>query len=436
MIAKLNKYIGVFLIAIMLCATAQAGVIKGQITPISGAAPAILLLRTYVNPTKTDTIYVGTYGDFKVDVPSNFPVSCGLNVGRSFFSFIYVPSEKDTRISITTENGVLTKGTIENSPENQAYNELETLMKEFDRGLFQNVKADSPELMNYIEEYNSELNAFQYKFKGTYVADVIAQMRKMKTDKKLGALASLRLYFFDNVKFADSSMVANPLLSNLVSFYTRAVIDTGARVRQQFVAGIMKKAEVNPYVYKSLALSLFNDIMEDKDEPMMQAYLTWVKASADTLALPVLKVKTRMLAKVMPGQPAVDIKIVEDGKTLASLKQTAAENKLTLLMIWESHCSHCREAIPKVKELHDMYKTKGFEVFGVSFDNNQNDWESFIIEKDLKWKNVLAMQTTGGVEEYFVQNTPTFVLINTKGEITHRLMDVKGVARYVRTELK
>jgi thiol-disulfide isomerase/thioredoxin len=436
MIAMVNKFIGALFLTIILCGTLQAGTIRGQITLISGAAPAILLLRTYVNPTKTDTIYVGTYGDFKVDVPSNFPVSCGLNVGRSFFSFIYVPSEKDTRISITTENGVLTKGTIENSPENQAYNELESLMKEFDRGLFQNVKADSPELMNYIEEYNSALNAFQYKFKGTYVADVIAQMRKMKTDKKLGAVPSLRLYFFDNVKFADSSMVANPMLANLVSFYTRAVIDTGAKAKQQFVTGIMNKAAVNTYVYKSLALSMFNDIMDDKDELMMQAYLAWFKASADTAVLPVLKVKTRALAKVMPGQPAIDIKIVEDGKTLASLKQTAAENKLTLLMIWESHCSHCREAIPKVKELHDMYKTKGFEVFGVSFDNNQNDWESFIIEKDLKWKNVLAMQTTGGVEEYFVQSTPTFVLINTKGEITHRLMDVKGVARYVRTELK
>ena len=103
-------------------------------------------------------------------------------------------------------------------------------------------------------------------------------------------------------------------------------------------------------------------------------------------------------------------------------------------MIWESHFRHCCEWIPEVQELHDAYKAKGFEVYGVSFDSNQNDWESFIIEKDLKWKNILAMQSTGGVEEYFVQNTPTFVLINTKGEIVHRLMDVKGVARYVKAE--
>lgn len=434
--ASINNGVAVFFVTLLFTTAAYAGTIRGQISPNSGTAPSVILLRTYLNPSKMDTIVIGPYGDFKVNVPYNFPVSCGLNIGRSFFSFIYVPSEKDSRISITTDNGVLTKGTIENSPENQAYNELETIMKEFDRGLFQNIKTESTELANYIEEYNSELNAFQYKFKGTYVADVIAQMRKMKLDRKLGTIPSLRQYFFDNVKFADSSLVANPLLGNLISFYTRTLVDTGMRAKQQFVISLMKKSEANAYVYKSLALALFNDIMEDKDEPMMQAYLAWFKTGADTTALQVLTVKTRKLAKVMPGQPAIDIKIVEDGKVLASLKQTAAENKLTLLMIWESHCSHCREAIPKVKELHDMYKTKGFEVFGVSFDNSQNDWESFIIEKDLKWKNVLAMQTTGGVEEYFVQNTPTFVLINTKGEITHRLMDVKAAARYVKTELK
>lgn len=433
---KLWCRLSLLFIVSLISLSLHAGTIRGQISPVQGSVPKIVILKTYLASSKNDTIVVGAFGDFKVDVPYSFPVSCGLNVGRSFFSFLYVPSEKDARINLSTENGVLVKGTIENSTENQAYNELEQVMKEFDRGLFQYLKSNNPQLGNYIEEYNAGLNAFQYKYKGTYVADGIAQMRKIKVDKKLSALANIRTSFFDNVNFADSALVGNPLLGNLLVFYGRAICDTTAPARQQFISGVMKKSEANGYVYRKLALSWFNDIMDEKDEPMMLAYLAWFKTSADTMALPVLHAKTKLLARVMPGQSVIDIKIEEDGKNVASLKQTATENKLTLLMIWESHCSHCREAIPKVKELYEVYKAKGLQVFGVSLDNEQKDWESYIMEKDIKWINIMAMHSTGGVEEYYIQNTPTFVLIDNKGTIVHRLMDVNGAVRYVKAELK
>lgn len=416
--------------------TGFAGTIPGQMTPAKGSLPKFIILRNYINSAKGDTINIGTFGDFKVEVPYDFPVSCILNIGRSYFSFMYNPAEKDARINLTVENGVLTKGVTDGSRENLAYGEIEKLMQEFDKLLYYRVKDNDPGLANYIEEYNAALNEFQVKYKGTYSAEVLAQMRKIKTDKKLQPLESMRQYFFDNVNFADSSTVANAMLSNMIDFYSMAICDTGKPARESFVSMVMNKSKANPFVYKKAALEFYNGFFESNNESMMAAYLQWFSANADTIALPVLNVKIKLLKRVMPGQPAIDIAIMENGKTLASLKETAAENKLTLLMIWESHCSHCREAIPKVKELYTTYHDKGFQVYGVSLDNEKSEWEAYVTENDLKWKNILAKQSTGKLEEYYIQNTPMFALIDKNGNIVRRLIDIKGVQRYLKENLQ
>lgn len=424
------------LINCCLITTAGAVTIAGQITPKQGDVPKVLLLKTYLNTTTADTIIVGVYGDFKVTVPYSFPVSCILQCGRSYFSFISAPGEEGTRIQLITDNGVLMKGEVEGSVENNAYLEFEALINSFDKTLVSHIRSNNPELGNYVQEYNAALADLQYKHKGTYTAVVMAHMRKIRVDADLQPKQNLRKNFFANVNFADSSVIGNAMLDNMLNFYANLLCDTTYAARKEFVSNMMKRTKLNGFVYRHTALEMFNTYLADTREELMQAYLDWFAEYADTVALPVLNVKTKMLRRVMPGQPAFDIAIVEDGKTLASLKQTAAQNKLTLLMIWESHCKHCREAIPQVKELYAMYHSKGFDVYGVSLDDNQAEWEAYIKEQDLQWKNILAMQSNGRIENYYVQKTPAFVLIDKSGTIVHRLIDMKGIQAYVKINLE
>lgn len=112
-----------------------------------------------------------------------------------------------------------------------------------------------------------------------------------------------------------------------------------------------------------------------------------------------------------------------DGKTytLSSLR-----GKVVLIDFWASWCGPCRRENPNVVRAYDKYQqakfktAKGFEVFSVSLDKNQESWVAAIERDNLKWKyHVSALQSwqcpTAGV--YGVSSIPASFLIDENGII-------------------
>jgi thiol-disulfide isomerase/thioredoxin len=62
--------------------------------------------------------------------------------------------------------------------------------------------------------------------------------------------------------------------------------------------------------------------------------------------------------------------------------------KYTLLVIWESSCGHCKKEVPKLLDVYHRWKDKGFVVYAVGNDLENEDWKKFIKEKKLDWINV------------------------------------------------
>lgn len=44
------------------------------------------------------------------------------------------------------------------------------------------------------------------------------------------------------------------------------------------------------------------------------------------------------------------------------------EAKIVLVDFWFSHCKPCREEMPKLVELYEKYKNKGFEIVSIATD--------------------------------------------------------------------
>lgn len=66
------------------------------------------------------------------------------------------------------------------------------------------------------------------------------------------------------------------------------------------------------------------------------------------------------------------------------------KGKYVLLDFWASWCVPCRKGNPHLKELYAHYKTKGFEIVGVSDDDRDNAAWKKAVEKDgLPWIQVL-----------------------------------------------
>ncbi len=94
--------------------------------------------------------------------------------------------------------------------------------------------------------------------------------------------------------------------------------------------------------------------------------------------------------RTMPGQPYVDIVQKDaDGRevTLRSVVETEG-NRYVLIDFWASWCGPCMNEVPYLTQTYAAYHNKGFEIYGVSFDNDRNAWLDAVREKDMGWIHV------------------------------------------------
>lgn len=112
---------------------------------------------------------------------------------------------------------------------------------------------------------------------------------------------------------------------------------------------------------------------------------------------------------------------------------SSMKGKLILLDFWGSWCIPCRVSHPHLSKLYAMYKSKGFEIFGIANeqgrdqDENYKKWVKAMDEDKMDWVNVLndkrKSDKGGGVlAQYSVSVFPTKILIDKNGRIVKRLI--------------
>lgn len=102
-----------------------------------------------------------------------------------------------------------------------------------------------------------------------------------------------------------------------------------------------------------------------------------------------------------------------EGNTFAL---SSLQGKWVLLDFWASWCGPCRREGMHVLELYKIYKSKGFEVLGVSIDQNPDAWKKAIAEDNTTWKHVLDPKSEVA-KKFGVSSVPKVFLINPDGKI-------------------
>ena len=113
--------------------------------------------------------------------------------------------------------------------------------------------------------------------------------------------------------------------------------------------------------------------------------------------------------------PKINLKTPE-GNTLAL---SSLRGKVVLIDFWASWCGPCRKENPNVKRIYDKYKDKGFEIYGVSLDNNGDQWKAAIAKDGLGWKHVsdLGGWKSSAAQLYQVHSIPQTFLLDKEGRI-------------------
>ena len=128
------------------------------------------------------------------------------------------------------------------------------------------------------------------------------------------------------------------------------------------------------------------------------------------------------------GMPYIDLKMQNPEGQIVSLSDYIGKGKYVLIDFWASWCAPCRKQMPALLSLYNQFKDKKFEIVGVSFDNNKNEWIKYIKEAKLSWPQMSDLNgwESEAVMLYAIQGIPHTILVDPQGKIIAK--DLKGTA--------
>lgn len=115
--------------------------------------------------------------------------------------------------------------------------------------------------------------------------------------------------------------------------------------------------------------------------------------------------------------------------TLAAFK-----GRYVLVDFWASWCGPCRRENPNVVAAYQKFHDKGFDIIGISLDNNKKQWLDAIRKDGLNWTHLSDLK--GWQNEvairYGVKIVPTSLLIDPQGKVIAK--NLRGEALHKKLE--
>jgi len=96
--------------------------------------------------------------------------------------------------------------------------------------------------------------------------------------------------------------------------------------------------------------------------------------------------------------------------------------KVLLIDFWATWCPPCVKEIPVLKECYESYHGQGFEIIGISLDQDRAKLDAFMKEKQINWP--VSCSLKGFVDDdirqsYGVESIPSSWLVDKKGNLRH-----------------
>lgn len=128
--------------------------------------------------------------------------------------------------------------------------------------------------------------------------------------------------------------------------------------------------------------------------------------------------KIELMRKTAIGQPMIDMEVPDADGNMVALS-SMVEGKYTLIDFWASWCGPCRQENPNLVAEYNAYKDQGFNIIGISLDQNKDPWLKAIEDDELTWGHVSDLQgwQSAPAGEYGVRSIPANFVVDENGII-------------------
>lgn len=116
-------------------------------------------------------------------------------------------------------------------------------------------------------------------------------------------------------------------------------------------------------------------------------------------------------------------------------------SRLTLIDLWATWCKPCIESHTLLKKLYSKYKVEGFDIIGISVDDNKENWIKYLKKETLTWKNFIDPKgAKGEINKIFSLESdngiPFFVFVNENGEYIEINVETEQLETFIKNYLK
>jgi peroxiredoxin len=169
------------------------------------------------------------------------------------------------------------------------------------------------------------------------------------------------------------------------------------------------------YVVPIIFSGLFNKLTIEENESILKSLDPGVARTSMILSI-IERIEAQKVVSI--GKKAPDFTLNNVSGVPVSLSSRIG-SKLLLIDFWAAWCGPCRAENPNVVKVFEEFKSKGFDVLGVSLDRNKEDWLKAIEKDKLPWTQVsdLLYWNSAAAKLYAVQSIPANFLLDQNGII-------------------
>jgi peroxiredoxin len=216
-----------------------------------------------------------------------------------------------------------------------------------------------------------------------------------------------------NEKIKQDKTSESDLADNLKEFDALLIKHKDARP-EELANILVMKAQLYMQVLgePGKAAEVFQQIKKDYPIVKLNGNIDAVIASLQAAAE-----KKKVQDALKPGTPFPDFSETDlEGKPLSIAKY---KGKVVLVDFWATWCMPCVAQLPDVQKAYEKFHGKGFEIVGISLDEDKDRLQQFIKQRKMpwqeyfdgkKWENKLAAK-------YGVEAIPSSYLIDQQGKI-------------------